>query len=76
MKYLYFAKIKGNAITCQSIGCLVNKINEEFQYPILSIDKANNLFLRPHKMKKVVQALSQFEIRREPTISSNQYPSG
>ena len=72
MKYLYSANIIGQDITCHSVNSLVDLINNQFGFPILTIDKANNYFLRPHRMKKVASSLGRFQIKRQLTSSSTQ----
>ena len=51
MKYLYSANIKGQPFECAQIPKLVKKINEIYEFPIVSNNVLYNYFTRPQQMK-------------------------
>ena len=63
-KYLYYAIVRGSAIQSSTIKDFVVQFNDVYGYPVLTNHKTYNYFLRPHRMKRVLPDLAQFNIKR------------
>ena len=64
MKYLYSANIKGNRYECSQVKNLTKKINEAYDYPVVSNNVLYNYFTRSHKMKRRKTVLEPFCLER------------
>ena len=64
-KYEYYANVCGEKICCKTIKQLVTVVNESFGFPILTYAKANNYFVRPHRMQRTYPTLARFNITRK-----------
>ena len=64
MKYLYSANIKGNRYECSQVKNLAKKINEAYDYPVVSNNVLYNYFTRSHKMKRRKTVLEPFCLKR------------
>jgi len=71
MKYLYSANIKGQPFECAEIHNLVKKINEIYEFPIVSNNVLYNYFTRPQKMKSRNGVLAPFILQRTMVPCAN-----
>ena len=71
MKYLYSANIKGLPFECAEIHNLVKKINEIYEFPIVSNNVLYNYFTRPQKMKSRNGVLAPLFLQRTMVPCAN-----
>ena len=65
-QYTYSATVKGEKLDFNDISALVEKINEAYDFPIVSTYNIYNYFSRPGVMKNKVKKLAVFELARTP----------
>lgn len=61
-KYLYTANIKGMHVECNNIPQLAKAINDAYDFPIVTVNKLYNYFIRPHVIKN--DKLQQLHLER------------
>ena len=67
MKYLYTAKIKGTDYEFQEVKDLAEKMNDIYEYPIVTKHMLYNYFTRPKKMQSRLPILDTMAIKRVRT---------